>query len=58
MTFVNLAFVPEILGLFGLFVTTTASVQGGRSMFVSLISLPSLHSTKKITESLEMLGLE
>ena len=55
MTFANFSFVPEELGLFVFFATVTAIVQGGRSMFTSLINLAILHSTKN-AESFKGLG--
>ena len=58
MIFVNLCLVPVVLVLLVLFVTTTTIVQGGKSTFISLANLASLHSTKMNAESFEGLGLE
>ena len=52
MTFAILNFVPKVPGLFNLFVRTTSIVLEDRRIFDLIINLASLHSTKKIVESL------
>ena len=52
--FANLSFVPIVV----LFVATNAGFWGDKSTFVSFITLTSLQSTEKVTESFEGLGLD
>ena len=58
MTFAILSFVPEVLGLFLLFVKTAVIFQRGRSMFLLLINLALLYSTEKIVDPFEEFDLE